>query len=295
MSNYSIQDLAHLSGIKPHTIRIWEQRYNLINPKRTDTNIRTYNDFELKKILNVSLLLNNGYKISKVANLSEMQLVSEINNLQIFKAESASVENAITQLINAMIDLDEDKFDKQFTTSLIKVGFEKTITQVLYPFLERVGLLWGTNKINPVQEHFISNLIRNKIIAAAENQTFVLTKKTSFVLFLPSNEYHELALLLANFILKVNGFKVIYLGVNVPTNCLIEVLNKFASFNFFTHITFPLEQAVVGDIKKLIAYKLHDNFYVSGNMESCSAFAKIKTVSLIPTVEHLKDALHSLN
>lgn len=294
MSNYSIQDVAHLSGIKPHTIRIWEQRYKLIEPKRTQTNIRTYNDFELKKILAVSLLLSSGHKISKVAKFSETQLVAEINNLQILKKETSAVENSINQLINAMIDFDEEKFDKLFTASLLKIGFEKTITQIIYPFLDRVGLLWGTNKINPAQEHFISNLIRNKIIAASETEVFTVTKQAKFILFLPSNEYHELALLLANFTLKAFGFKVIYLGANVPATALVDTLKQFPKYNLFTHITFPLEQHLIAITQQVISKKLHNVFYVSGNANSCLVLEKMKTVTYFPSLDNLKTGISLL-
>ncbi len=294
MSNYSIQDLAHLSGIKPHTIRIWEQRYKIIKPKRTNTNIRTYNDFELKKLLNISLLLNNGYKISKVAILNEAQLVSEIDNLQLLKIESVSNESSITNLITAMVDFDEEKFEKIFTTSLLKIGFEKTIIQVIFPFLQRVGLLWGINKINPLQEHFISNLIRNKIISFAENQIFSITKKNTFILFLPGNEYHELSILLASYIIKGCGFKVIYLGQNVPVKHIAEILVKLGTCNLLTHITFPLKQAIVSDLKSLVNKKLHSKFYLSGNEISCSNIAKLSTVSFFLTVEDFKKDIQNL-
>ena len=294
MSNYSIQDLAHLSGIKPHTIRIWEQRYKLIKPKRTTTNIRTYNDLELKKLLNISLLLNNGYKISKVATLKEAQLIVEIDNLQLLKLESVSTESSITNLINAMIDFDEEKFEKIFTSAVLKMGFEKTILQVIYPFLQKVGLLWGLNKVNPLQEHFISNLIRNKIIAFAENQTFSVAKKTTFVLFLPSNEYHELSILLASYILKGCGFRVIYLGQNVPVKNIAEMLAKIGTCNLLTHITFPLKQTIISDLKTLINKKLHSKFYLSGNQISCSNIAKLNTVSFFLSAEDFKKNIRDL-
>lgn len=294
MSKYSIKDLAILSGIKPHTIRIWEQRYSIIKPERTNTNIRTYSDLELKKILNISLLLNNGFKISKLANFTENQLISEINNLQFLKSESVQAESDITHLISIMIDYDEEKFDKLFTSSLIRIGFEKTIIEIIYPFLDRVGLLWGTSKISPAQEHFVSNLIRNKIIAASENQRFSKAKNTGFILFLPDNEYHELALLLANFIFKISGFKVIYLGANVPVNCLSETLVKLNSYSLFTHITYPLDKSIVGDLKMLIHQNKHTNFYFSGSFESCSTFTKMKTVSYFSSINDLKKFILTL-
>jgi len=165
MAVYSIRELEKLSGIKAHTIRIWEKRYDLIDPHRTQTNIRYYTDFELKKILNVAVLNRHGIKISHIARLNETELKEEIirvsNSFQ-------SYENYIDSLIISMIELDVYKLTGIIEKSVSKIGFKETFTEVLYPFLEKVGVLWQAGDINPVQEHFISNLIRQKLIAATD-------------------------------------------------------------------------------------------------------------------------------
>lgn len=291
MADYSIQDLAHLSGIKPHTIRIWELRYELIKPKRTDTNIRTYNDIELKKILNVSFLLSKGFKISKIASLSDVQLISEINNYYTTQTEAFFYEDEIANFIHSMIEFNEDKFEKVFTTSLIKIGFEQTIIKLVYPFLNRVGILWGANKINPAHEHFICSLIRNKLINAAYHQTFSITKKSTFILFLPANEYHELALLMTNYLLKSFGYKVVYLGQNVPADCLLETIKQFPKCNVFSHITFPLTNNILDDLDNIVSQKKYFRFFLSGNYQNIKTKSISNNFSFISDIENFKNTI----
>jgi len=221
MSNYSIRDLERLTGIKAHTIRIWEKRYGLIEPERTSTNIRAYCDAELKKLLNVSILNKNGYKISKIANLSSEEIVKNINKL----SESATdTESFIENLAISMIDLDEQKFEKILTRSIIQLGFEDTIVKVIMPFFVRIGIMWQTGSINPAQEHFVSNLVRQKMLVAIDSQiTGESASSKTFVLFLPEGELHELSLLFANYMLSKRGHRVIYLGQSVPLQDLSEI------------------------------------------------------------------------
>ena len=214
MSSYSIKDLEQLSGIKAHTLRIWEQRYSFINPQRTDTNIRYYTDEDLKLILNISTLKDNGFKISKIADMEEDQLNQEVlkiteNNLRF--------PDQINSLTLAMIDLDEDRFEKVISTNVIKYGFEKTMMNIIYPFLSKIGVVWQTGSIIPAQEHFVSNLIRQKIIVAIDG-LFVSNSevKKSYLLYLPEGELHELSLLFASYLLKSRKNKVIYLGQTTP-------------------------------------------------------------------------------
>ncbi|MEQ9302640.1 MAG: MerR family transcriptional regulator, partial [Marinoscillum sp.] len=167
MSTFSIRDLEHLSGIKAHTLRIWEQRYELIKPKRTDTNIRYYDDHDLKLILNVALLKENGIKISKIAEMSDGELQREVLKLT---ERNLRYPEQIHALTISMVDLDEDRFNKIISSNILKLGFEKTMMNVIYPFLSKIGILWQTSAINPAQVHFISNLVRQKLIAAIDGQ-----------------------------------------------------------------------------------------------------------------------------
>lgn len=238
MIQYSIKDLEQLTGIKAHTIRIWEKRYQLIEPERTSTNIRFYSDNDLKKLLNVSTLNRNGLKISSIVNMNNDEINERI--LEISETSHDS-DNQIEQLIIAMIDLDEQRFERVLSTSVIKLGFDETVIRVLYPFFEKIGLLWQIGTIYPAQEHFVSNLIRQKLIIAIDAQSarFKADSK-SFMLFLPSNEWHELGLLFYNYLLKKAGFKTIYLGQSVPFDDLLEVAAKHSVDYLLTSITTPL-------------------------------------------------------
>ena len=165
MAYYSIKDLEKLSGIKAHTLRIWEKRYNLVEPKRTETNIRYYDDEDLKKVLNVALLNRNGLKISHIAGLKTEEINSKISDLSKGNQDSESV---IDNLVISMIELDEKKFEKILSRTIMQAGFEETILYTIYPFFQKIGLLWQTGAINPAQEHFISNLVRQKLIVAID-------------------------------------------------------------------------------------------------------------------------------
>ncbi|SMG27750.1 DNA-binding transcriptional regulator, MerR family [Marivirga sericea] len=221
MSSYSIKDLEHLSGIKAHTLRIWEQRYNFIEPKRTETNIRYYSDEDLKLVLNISTLKENGYKISKIAKMSEKELGQEV--LKIAET-NLRFPDQINSLTLSMIDMDEDRFESILNNNILKYGFERTMLNVIYPFLAKIGMLWQTGSILPAQEHFISNLIRQKMTVAIDGQYVTEREsKGKWLLYLPEGELHELSLMFASFLLRARKFKVIYLGQNLPKSDLYSV------------------------------------------------------------------------
>lgn len=240
MATYSIKDLETLTGIKAHTIRIWEKRYNLVTPLRTDSNIRYYDDEDLKRLLNISILHRYGIKISRIAELSNSELGEKI--LQLSRQEN-DYETQIESLVVAMIELDEYKFEKILTTSIIRFGFEDTIFKILYPLFEKIGLLWQTGTINPAQEHFISNLIKQKLMVAIDSipvpRQFDNSQKI-FFLFLPEWELHELGLLIYYYFIKKNNHRVIYLGQAVPEKDIDRVADiikpdfLITSFTSFT-------------------------------------------------------------
>ena len=235
MSIYSIKDLEQLSGIKAHTLRIWEQRYDFIKPKRTDTNIRYYDDRDLKLILNVSLLKENGHKISKISKMQYDDMQNEVIKLT---EKKLSYPEQIHALTLAMIDHDEERFEKIMSTIILQLGFEKTMTKVIYPFLVKIGILWQTGSILPSQEHFISNLIRQKLIVAIDG-LFVPSAeyKKKYLLFLPEGEMHELSLLFSSYIIKSRKNKVIYIGQNTPVNDVISVHNQLKPDYLVTVLT----------------------------------------------------------
>jgi DNA-binding transcriptional MerR regulator len=236
--NYAISELSQLSGIKPHTIRMWEQRYGILKPKRTETKIRTYSDHDLRFLMNIALLNRQGYKISKIAELGN----EEINNIvnQIEQADP-SFEILVDQLTKNMISFDEIGFEKTINTSILRNGFKDTMLQVIYPFLEKIGLLWVTGHINPAQEHFVSNLIRQKIIVAIDGQNLQWGPSSKkILLFLPAHELHELSLLFFTYNLKTQHHHTIYLGANLPNADLQPVIDVYEPDYVFTVLTSTL-------------------------------------------------------
>nr|WP_262910442.1 MerR family transcriptional regulator [Pontibacter silvestris] len=204
-----------MSGVKAHTIRIWEQRYNILTPQRTETNIRYYSDADLKALLNISLLNERGYKISKIAQMDRSQILQTVQ--QLCDEPNQEGTHQINTLVAAMIDMDEEQFDKTLSTATLQMGFEWTMLHIIYPFLNKIGILWQTNNISPAHEHFVSNLVRQKLIVAIDGQ--VLRKHAqapTYLLYLPEGELHELALLYMNYIIRSHHCHVFYLGQNLP-------------------------------------------------------------------------------
>ncbi|MFD2245675.1 MerR family transcriptional regulator [Pontibacter ruber] len=214
MAQYTIKELEHLSGIKAHTIRIWEQRYHILSPKRTETNIRYYDDADLKALLNISLLNERGYKISKIAQMNQEQIMQKVQQLCETHSECSA---QINTLVSAMVDMDEEKFDKTLSTAALQMGFMDTMSQIIYPFLNKIGILWQTGNITPAHEHFVSNLVRQKLIVAIDGQVVRRREDAqTFLLYLPEGELHELALLYMSYIIRSHHQHVIYLGQNLP-------------------------------------------------------------------------------
>ncbi|MBM3441380.1 MAG: MerR family transcriptional regulator [Bacteroidetes bacterium] len=234
MNAFTIKDLENLTGIKAHTIRIWEQRYSFLKPRRTDTNIRYYNNEELKKILNIALLNKYGYKISHIDRMSEPEINDKINHLSNALAQH---EKVINELIQAMVDMEMDAFEFRLTDYIRQRGIEKSISQIIFPFLERIGVLWMTGHIIPAQEHLVSNIIRQKILVGIDTiNTHVHIPKT-LLLFLPEGEFHELGLLFVYYMMKSRGIRVIYLGANVPLNDVQQVIGYMKPDFLYTHLT----------------------------------------------------------
>ncbi len=221
MIRYSIKDLEKLTGIKAHTIRIWEKRYKLIEPSRTLTNIRTYTDDDLRRLMNVAILNKYGFKISNIAGMTPSEISKSV--LEISQNDHDN-QNEVESLVLSMIEMDEQRFEKILSSAIIRVGFENTITDILNKFLEKIGVLWQIGTITPAQEHFVSNLIRQKLIMAIDGQNGSHSDSThTFLMFLPADEYHEMGLLYYHYLTKKAGHTVIYLGQNVPTQNLEDI------------------------------------------------------------------------
>jgi len=234
VNTYTIKDLENLTGVKAHTIRIWEQRYNFLKPRRTQTNIRYYNSEELKKILNIALLNKYGYKISRIDRMNEVDIREKI--LSLSNPESQT-DRIINDLVQYMIDLDLDLFEDILDDYIKSRGIEKSINQIIFPFMERIGMLWITDHINPAQEHLVTNIIRQKLIVGIQNIVSRISTKQNVLLFLPEGEYHELGLLYMNYLLRNRGISTLYLGANVPTNDVEYVINLKKPDYLYTHLT----------------------------------------------------------
>jgi len=217
---FTIKELETLTGIKAHTIRIWEQRYGFLKPSRTSTNIRTYNNEELKTLLTVALLNKYGYKISRIDSMGPDQRDREVLALQFEEARS---EHLVNDLIGCMIDLDAYRFEHLLNGYLRQHGLEATITGIIFRFLDKTGILWQTGRINPSHEHVVFHIIRQKVICAIESLPLLPQARPLMVLLLPEGEFHELGLLYVHYLLRRHGISVLYLGTNMPLKDVVYV------------------------------------------------------------------------
>ena len=246
-NSFSIKNLENISGIKAHTLRIWEKRYNLLSPERTDTNIRRYSLDSLRKLLNITLLYNNGYKISKIAAYEESEIPQLVRQLAL---TSKSEQMSINKLKLAMVNFDSILFDLTFDEMLVEKGFDFIYMKVFIPLLHELGILWQTNAICLSHEHFITNLIKQKIHAQTHLAQSAIKPNEDgpcFVLFLPENEIHELSILYLNQLLLSKGYKTIFLGQSVPTNSLATLLSFSSQLHFVTFCIVEPNQDVLAD------------------------------------------------
>lgn len=235
-SVFSIKDLENLSGIKAHTIRIWEKRYNVLEPMRTETNIRLYDTANLQKLLNIKLLHKHGYKISAIAKLSKEQipeLINEIITDKTFKSQ------AISSFKMAMINFDQTLFTTTYNRLLSEKSFSEVFYEVFLPLVNEIGVLWQTDTISPAHEHFVSYLIKQKILSETEKiQSNPHSKPDRiFVLYLPLHEIHELGLMFINYEILSRGYRTIYLGGNIPIFCLKDLKKYFDNITFISYMT----------------------------------------------------------
>jgi MerR family transcriptional regulator, light-induced transcriptional regulator len=293
MGNYSIKDLEKLSGIKAHTIRIWEKRYQLIKPERTCTNIRLYSDYDLKRILNISILNRRGLKISHIANLSEDELRDKI---VLLSQNTLLRDDQVESLVVAMIDIDEPRFEKIISASILKIGFEETFHRLVYPLLDKVGILWQSGTINPAHEHFLSNLIRQKLIVAIDGiiQPSVAAKKV-FVLFLPEGELHEIGLLYYYYLIKKKGHKVLYLGSSVPLRDVAEIVRSVSPDILVSFFVSNLENKKYAEYLKVFGEYPVKKIYLSGMRARNSNEILPENITVIASPPDFSQMLQELN
>ncbi|RCL77012.1 MAG: MerR family transcriptional regulator [Flavobacteriales bacterium] len=289
MAEYKIKDLENLTGIKSHTIRIWEKRYRILSPDRTDTKIRTYSDSELTHLLTVSMLNRNGVKISKIANLSQ----EDMNNLLWDIKVNKEPEYSMDKLLLSLISLDEKLFKETLSSLLETEGLEKTFTDHLIPFLDRIGIMWLIGSVNPAQEHFMSNLIRQKIISEIDKQEIPISTEKSVLMYLPEHEWHEMSLLFYHFLLRSKGVPTFYLGQSLPYESLLECIEKLKpNYILSSWLTAVDDKMVVGYFKKLKSdYPNLDVFAGGPQIKANSAALKkyiIEVNDLNSIMKHLK-------
>jgi DNA-binding transcriptional MerR regulator len=248
-NKFSIKDLENLSGIKAHTIRIWEKRYNLFNPNRTETNIRYYSLDSLQKLLNISFLNSNGIKISKIAKLSSIEICDKVKEISII----SNSNNYIIDVFKlAMLNFDQALFIKTYNELISEYDFKTIFYNYFVPFLNEIGLLWQTNTITPSHEHFIVELIKQKILANTEknlNNIKISNSKTTYALFLPDNEVHELGLLFTNYEILSKGHHTIYLGQSVPIESMMSLMDFYSNITFISCFTIKPE---INDLEKYL-------------------------------------------
>jgi DNA-binding transcriptional MerR regulator len=287
---YSIKDLEKLSGIKAHTIRAWEQRYNVIHPKRTQTNIRYYNEADLRSLLNIALLNKNGFKISKIAKMSSTEIAQEIAQVSEVHLEHDMQLDALTI---SMIELNGYRFDKIISANIDQMGFEKTMIEVINPFLDKLSLLWLTGSINPAQEHFISCLIRQKLIVAIDKLPYAHSDEAAkYLVFLPEGEIHELSVLFLTYLLRERGNKVIYLGQNVPFNDLAAVYKIHNPDYIFTMFSGAFVKQPVQDYIHRLATSFSDtHILVSGYQVLVNPIELSENASIVESFDHFIEFL----
>jgi DNA-binding transcriptional MerR regulator len=259
MGHFSISDLEQLSGIKAHTIRMWEQRYGLLRPVRTATNIRMYCNDDLRRLLNVSTLCGRGKRISQVASLSD----AEIHAAVLACCDDAhDYHQQVNALLAAMLSFDEQRMNQLFTEAAERLGFEKMMLYVAYPLLQRIGLMWLAGTVNPAQEHLLSHLLRQKILAATDALPYVPTTARRWVLFLPAQELHEVALLFMNYTLRARGQHTLYLGQNLPTEELGAVCETYCPDVVVTVLTSQPERGRVAEFASEVSAYCPDKLVV---------------------------------
>ena len=285
MATYSIRDLEKISGIKAHTLRVWEQRYSILNPKRTDTNIRYYEEDDLRLLLSISMLNNNGYKISKIAKMPTQEIHDICHSLFEVTEEH---ENQVNALTLSMIDMDEERFEKIISNNTLRYGFEETMVRIINPFFERVGILWQTGTIRPAQEHFISNLVRQKVIVAIDAQVVPHGSEVpKYLLFLPEHEMHELGLLFASYLLRSRGNRVIYLGQGLPEEDLDSVYETYQPDYLYTILTMNPPKELAVEFLARIGEKFSDSIILAVGQASRGIEVPRENVKVVQSMPDL--------
>jgi len=287
---FSIKDLENLSGIKAHTIRIWEKRYKILEPMRTDTNIRLYDLVSLQKLLNITLLHDYGYKISKIASYPEEKIPMLVREII---SEKSAKNHAISAFKMSMMNFDQELFFTTYNQLLSEKSFKEIFYQVFIPLMNELGLLWQSKTISPAQEHFISYLIKQKLLVNTEKLQILKPIKTDkvFVLSLPMNEIHELGLMYLNYEILLHGYKTIYLGESMPIDNLKDLKKYFDSIVFISYLTVQPERNTINEYVDQMADELLDDttelWYIGRMVEFINVSKKSDKISIFHSINDL--------
>ena len=283
MTVYSIRDLERLSGIKAHTIRAWEHRYGIIRPQRSKTNIRFYCDEDVRLLLNIALLNRNGLRIGTIAAMSPQEMAERVARLTVNSTDETLRTNT---LMLCLTDMDESKFDHLFNDSVERIGFERTLLELIFPFLEKLGLVWMTGTLKPVQEQFMTCLIRRKIIARIDATEPPARSRGMFLLYLPDNERQELSLLFMHYLVRSRGFRTIYLGSDVSLVDLVDACEIHQPDYFYTMISESFIRTPVGNYVAGLTDRFPDTtLLLSGYQPVAQRVPNSKRVQVLRSLE----------
>ena len=293
MNLFSISELQQFSGIKAHTIRVWEKRYNALNPTRSEGNTRYYDNTQLRRLLNIVSLMESDYKVSELCCMTDEMLFKLLEGkLKDSQSSVGTNEYFISQLIAAATSFDETYFEKIFSNCVLRLGMRNTYLNVIYPLLNRIGIMWSTGTISPAYDHFSSNIIKQKLYSAIDSLPPAKSSRNGWLLFLPENEFHEIGLLFSHYLIRQAGKKVIYLGSNVPFETLLDAVEKTKPehlFFFLVHHNTPENsQDYIDSLKKYFGkIKIH----LSGNEKLINKLKVGKEFNWIRSVEEFEKQL----
>ena len=292
---FSIKDLENISGIKAHTIRIWEKRYGVLEPMRSETNIRSYDIKSLQKLLNIVLLHNYGYKISKISKLSQTEINKLVNNII---SEKSVKNHAISTFKMAMMNFDQALFFNTYNELLSEKSFKEVFYSIFIPLMQEIGFLWQTDTISPSHEHFITYLIKQKLLINTEKVQILEPTRSDkvYVLYLPSNEIHELGLMYLNYEILLNGYQCIYLGESIPIDSLIDLKNYFEKITFVSYFTVEPKEEEIDDYliefnEKILSNTGHEALFLGRMTEFIDKTKKYEKIKLFTSIEELTNSL----
>jgi DNA-binding transcriptional MerR regulator len=290
MERYSIRDLDKLSGIKAHTIRVWERRYGIVKPRRTVTNRRRYDDADLRRIINISILRRNGFKISEIAGFSDSVIEGKVSFLS---KEVFNSDTQIDSLVMAMVNLNENDVNHLINRSMMNRGLEETMTSLVFPFLKRIGIMWQTGSVDPGTEHFLSNIFRKKLEASIDNLSPVIKQKSKrIILFLPENELHELGLLFFHYLVKKGGHESLYLGQSTPLSSVRSANERWSADIIITGLMSGFPDFKSDDyIKDLASSFKGQKILVAGELAKSAVKLKFRNVFPLNSAEDLRSWL----